>query len=91
MFAARQPMPPASPSPHPILLTFSSFFFSCLPLTGGGLSWQRSAGESGTSYGGNQRQAHLPGEERESRGEGEELEANDSAHVPIVTFELFVL
>ena len=65
-----------SPSSVPPLTSPSSLSpLSLPPLTGGGLSWQCSAGESGTSYGGNQRPAHLPGEERESRGEGEELEA----------------
>ena len=70
VFAARQPMPPINQWVllHPIPLSPSSpsLPLSLPPLTGGGLSWQCSAGEGRTSYGGKSK----TGEEREIRGRG---------------------
>ena len=64
-------MGPVSPSSSslPSPLPLPSLSLSLPPLIGGGLSWQCSAGEGGTSHGRNQRPSCLPGEEREGRGE----------------------
>ena len=89
--------------PLPILffcLTFSSLFFSCLPLT---FPFLLSLPSQEVDCHGNVVQERVEQAmeeikdrltflEKRGRAEvGEELEANDSAHVPIVTFELFVL
>ena len=80
--ASYQPMGSASPSPHPFLLSLPSQEVDCH----GNVVQER------VEQAMEEIKDRLTFLEKRGRAEvGEELEANDSAHVPIVTFELFVL